>query len=427
MIEVKRTDALDGSSTMGASRAIGKEGIGFKWQVAIFIAALIAIFSRLPGALLHPQFFAEDGWVWYEQAYNLHWLRSLEIAQAGCLYIFPRLVAGISLLFAMQWAPLIMNFAGAAIQALPANALLSRRCASWGPLPVRILMAVLYVAIPDAPEIHIVLTNAVWHLALLQALLALSAPPLSWRGRASDIILFGIGGATGPFSILLLPPLVAYWWLRRQRWTLVVLTLMFAGALIQGLSILHTVRSSAPLGATPLRLLRIIAGSIFIDSMVGSGGPNLRIPLLVVAAVGGLFILVWGWRSAPLAVRLYIVFVIIVLMATLRDPLLLPSNTPRWEMLANAMGIRYWFLPSLMFLWCGLWCASAGRSRLARLAGLGVLLLVPVGVVRKWIYPPWPESQFSAEAAHFKSLKTGEHMNFPVYDPGGRTMELIKR
>ena len=109
--------------------------IGFGWQVAIFIAALTAIVSRLPGALLHPQFFAEDGWVWYEQAYNLHWLRSLGIAQAGCLYIFPRLVAGISLLFPMQWAPLIMNFAGTrdpgASGELPC---LSRRCSTLGDL-----------------------------------------------------------------------------------------------------------------------------------------------------------------------------------------------------------------------------------------------------------------------------------------------------
>jgi hypothetical protein len=405
-----------------------QEGIGFAWQVAIFIAALFAIFTRLPGALLHPQFFAEDGWVWYEQAYNLHWLRSLGIAQAGYMQTLPRLVAGVALLFPLQWAPLIMNIAGALVQALPVPALLSRRCTPWGPMPVRILMAALYIAIPDAPEIHVVLTNAMWHLALLQALLAFSLPPESWRGRISDIILFGIGGISGPFCILLLPVVLAYWWFRRQRWTLVVLALMLAGSLIQVLSILQTVkRPGAPLGVTAARLLRIIAGSIFIDSIVGTGGPNLRIPLLLVAAVAGLAILLWGWRSAPLAGRLFIVFAIVVLVAELRDPLLLPGNTPRWEVLANAMGIRYWFLPSLMFLWCAAWCVSQGKSSLARFAGLGVLLLLPIGIARKWTYPPWPKSQFSAEVEHFKSLKTGEHMTFSVYDPGGRTMELIKR
>jgi hypothetical protein len=429
MSEVKRSDALDGSRTMGAWRALGaQEGISFKWQVVIFVAALIAIFTRLPDALLDPQFFAEDGWVWYEQAYNLHWLRSLEIAQAGYMQTFPRLVTGVALLFPMQWAPLIMNLAGAVVQALPVSALLSRRCVPWGPLPVRMLIAALYIAIPDAPEIHVVLTNAMWHLALLQALLAFSLPPLSWRGRVSDILLFAIGGLSGPFCILLLPAVAAYWWFRRQRWTLVVLALMFAAALIQVLSILHTVkRPGAPLGVSAVRLLRIIAGNIFIDSMVGTGGPNLRLPLLVVAAIAGLAILVWGWRSATFAGRLYLVFATVVLMASLRDPLLLPGDTPRWEVLANAMGMRYWFLPSLMFLWCAAWCVAAGKSSLIRFAGLGVLLLMTIGVVRKWTYPPWPKSQFSSEVEHFNSLKTGEHMVFSIYDPGGRTMELIKR
>jgi hypothetical protein len=197
-----------------------QEGLSFGWQVLVFVAALVAIFSRRPGALLHPQFFAEDGWVWYQQAYNLHWFRSLQITQAGYLRTLPRLVAGVALLFPMQWAPLIMNLSGAVVQVLPVTALLSRRCTTWGPLPVRMLMAVIYIAIPNAPEVHIVLTNAMWHLAVLQALLAFSAPPFGWRGRVSDLILFAVGSVSGPFSMLLLPPVAAYYWIRRQHWTL---------------------------------------------------------------------------------------------------------------------------------------------------------------------------------------------------------------
>ena len=404
------------------------EGIGFGWQAAVFLAALVAVFSRLPGAFLHPQFFAEDGWVWYQQAYNLHWLRSLGIAQAGYLQTFPRLVTGVALLFPMQWAPLITSLAGAVIQVLPVTALLSRRCAPWGPLRVRILMAALYLAIPDAPEVHIVLTNAMWHLAVLQALLAFSLPPLSWRGRVSDVLLFAIGAISGPFCLLLLPCIAAWWWVRRERWTLSVMGITLLGSATQVLTILHSARArQAPLGVTPLRLLRIMAGSIFVDSMTGTGGPYLRISLLIVAAIGGLTIMVWGWRSAPLAGRLYIFFAILVLIACLRDPLLLPGTTPRWEVLANATGIRYWFLPSLMFLWSAAWCASGGESRLVRFAGLAILLLTLVGVYREWSYPSWPASHWRADVARFQSLKPGEHMIFQVYDPGGRPMELIKR
>jgi hypothetical protein len=404
-----------------------QQGIGFGLQAAIFLAGLIAVFTRLPGALLHAQFFAEDGWVWYQQAYNLHWLRSLAIAQAGYLQTLPRLVAGVTLLVPMQCAPLIMNLAGAVIQVLPVTALLSRRCTSWGPLPVRMLMAALYIAIPNAPEIHIVLTNAMWHLAVLQALIAFSVPPLSWRGRVCDILLFAIGSISGPFSILLLPLVLAYWWIRRYRWTLVVLGIMFAGVVIQVLTLLHSVRSpGAPLGVTAVRFLRIVAGNIFTNSMIGSGGAYMRIPLLLIAAAGGLAVLVWAWRSAPLAFRLYIAFAIFALMASLRDPLLLGNTIPRWEVLGNVAGIRYWFLPSLMFLWSAAWCAWGG-SRLSRYAGLGVLLLTSIGVVREWVYPPWPASHFKADVERFQALKPGEHMSFSVYDPGGRTMELVKR
>jgi hypothetical protein len=418
------------STALSIGRTLERQGgLGFRWQAAVFLAALLAVFTRRPGALLHPQFFAEDGWVWYQQAYNLHWFRALGITHGGYLQTLPRLVAGLALLFPMQWAPLVMNVAGVVIQILPVTALLSRRCAPWGPMPVRMLMAALYLAVPNAPEVHVVITNAMWHLALLQVLLALSLPPLSWIGRLVDITVFTVGGMSGPFCLLLLPCVAAYWWIRRQRWTLAVLGIMLLSAIVQVLSFLHSVRNpvATPLGANLLSLLRIIAGNIFVDSMTGSGGPYLPVPLLLLAAIGGFAVLFWGWRSGPLPGRLAIVFAVLILAASLKDPLLLASNTPRWEVLANTTGIRYWFLPSLMFLWSAAWCASGGRSLPVRYAGIAVLLLTLIGIGRKWTYPPWPEANFRADTERFQSLKTGDHMLFTLYDPGGRKMELIKK
>jgi hypothetical protein len=404
-----------------------QEGLSFGWQVLVFLAALAAVFSRLPGTLLHPQFFAEDGWVWYQQAYNLGWLRPLLITQAGCLQTLPRLVASVTLLFPMQWAPLIMNLSGAVAQVLPVTALLSRRCTTWGPLPVRMLMGMIYIAIPNAPEVHIVLTNAMWHLAVLQALLALSVPPLGWRGRMSDIILFAVGSVSGPLTMLLLPSVASYYWIRRQRWTLTILSIMSLGISIQIFSLVRSVRHASlpPLGATPVTLLRIVAGRVFFDSMIGSGDSHLNIPILMLVAVGGFVVFALGWRGAPLAVRLYAVFALIALAASLKDPLLL-GNRPRWEVLADVAGIRYWFLPSLMFLWLAAWAACGGRTRLVRCTGSAVLLLTMVGVLREWTYPPWPDSHFQEDVDRFNTLKPGEHMTFSVYDPASRKMELIK-
>jgi hypothetical protein len=405
-----------------------RDGLSVRGQFLVFAIAVAAIFSRQPDLLLHAQFFAEDGWVWYQQAYNLHWLPSLGMPQAGYMQTLPRLVAGLTLLFPMRWAPLIMSLTGTVVQALPVNALLSPRCSSWGDLRMRMLMGAVYLAIPDAPEIHVVLTNAMWHFALLQAIVALSLPPLAWRGRLCDLLLFALGSLTGPFCLLLLPVVAVYWWIRRQRWTLAVMAVLVLGAITQIIVMLHAVRSTgSPLGVTAMRLLRILAGSIFIDSMMGTGGPNLRVSLLLLAAIGGLAIVLYGLMSASLPLRLCSLFATLVLVASLRDPLLLPSPDPRWETLARAMGIRYWFFPSLMFLWLAISCAFAGKVRVMRAAGIAVLLLTLAGVERKWSYPAWPRSQFSIDVERFQGLKSGEHMRFVVYDPGGRTMELIKR
>jgi hypothetical protein len=405
-----------------------QEGIDWQWQTVVFAATLIAIFSRLPDALLHPQFFAEDGWVWYQQAYNLGWLRAVSITQAGCVQMLPRLVAGVTLLFPMQWAPFIMNLSGAVVQALPVTALLSQRCTPWGPLPLRMLMALLYIAIPNAPEVHIVLTNAMWHLAVLQVLLAFSRPPLSWRARLADSILFAIGALSGPFCLLLILPVAGYYWLRRQSWTLVILGILSLGAVIQVFSLSHSLRNPAsqPVGVTARSLLRIVAGNIFVNSMIGSGGGYLPVWLLVIAGVCGVAVLVWGWRYAPLPLRLFFIFTIFALAASLRDPII-TGRTSRWEELAEVAGIRYWFLPSLMFLWAALWCAWGGKPLVVRYAGLLVLLLTTIGVVRKWPYPPLlPETHFSADVKRFRSLKAGEHMLFSVHDPDDRKMELVK-
>ena len=40
------------------------------FQTIIWLAAFLMIFSRRPDAILHAQFFAEDGKAWYADAYQ---------------------------------------------------------------------------------------------------------------------------------------------------------------------------------------------------------------------------------------------------------------------------------------------------------------------------------------------------------------------
>ena len=44
------------------------------WQQGIlFLLACAVIVSRRPEAIFHAQFYAEDGHVWFADAYNLGW------------------------------------------------------------------------------------------------------------------------------------------------------------------------------------------------------------------------------------------------------------------------------------------------------------------------------------------------------------------
>jgi hypothetical protein len=126
------------------------EGLTASSQCWVFLLVLAALLTRRPGLFLHAEFYAEDGRVWFAQAYNAGWLHSLTLPEGGYLNTLQRLVAGIALLVPFRWAPLVMAIAGLLLQALPVTLLLSARCRSWGPLFLRCVFAVIYVVLPNS-------------------------------------------------------------------------------------------------------------------------------------------------------------------------------------------------------------------------------------------------------------------------------------
>src|SRR3954467_4485450 len=95
-------------------------------QLVIFAIALLIVCSRRPDALAIPQFYAEDGTVFYSEAYSLG-LHALVLPRSGYFHTVPRLVVLFDQLFPLVWAPLIVSLAAMAIQILPVNVFLSSR------------------------------------------------------------------------------------------------------------------------------------------------------------------------------------------------------------------------------------------------------------------------------------------------------------
>src|SRR5438105_8006270 len=146
-------------------------------HVLIFLIAFGLFLSRRPDAILNAQFFAEDGRIWYQHAYQ-YGLKCLLIPDGGYLHTVSRLIALVSLLVPLAYAPLLMNLCAMALQILPINFFLFSRFSSID-LRLRFCCAALYVGLPNSAEIDANITTLQWHLALLAMIVLLAKPMAS--------------------------------------------------------------------------------------------------------------------------------------------------------------------------------------------------------------------------------------------------------
>jgi hypothetical protein len=410
-----------------------RDGLSFGWQLVVFGVVAVALFSRSPSLLTHAQFYAEDGEIWFAQAYNTGWLHSLLLPQAGYLNTMPRLGAGLALLFPFGWTPTVMAIVGLLIQSLPVTILLSSRCRNWAPLTTRMVLAAIYVAIPNAREIHIVATNTMWHLALAAVLVVFAIPPRTWYERLLDSLLVLVSALSGPFCIVLAPLVFLFWWWRRQPWTLAMFTLTSIGALTQISLVLHdTHRVQGPLDAHLGTFLRMLAGNIFACALIGSHSfTKTPMALIVLAALGGLGICLYCLRFAGLEWKLFLLYCAAVFAASLRNPLVLrdpfmAGAQPAWDILLDDPSARYWFFPMLAFVWSAVWCALYARERLFKIAGAFIFLTMSIGIVRNWTYGGYSDEHFAVSVQRMRDAKPGDHVIVPL-PPGGWQMDLVKK
>ncbi len=409
-----------------------RTGLAPLWLAAAFILSAALIVLRDPSLFTNPQFWAEDGKVWYAQAYNGGWLHSLTMPLGGYLNTLQRLAAGLALLVPFRWAPLPMGLVGLVCEALPVPILLSPRCRNWAPLPLRILFAAVYIGIPDAREIHILCTNAHWHLAVSEVLLAFAAAPRSLFGKVFDICLFLLAGFCGPFGVLLLPFLFLFWLIRRQRWSLLTGGLLSIGVIVQIflLRTFHETRHVRPLGASLAMFLRILGGDVYLAALRGSFAYGKTQPLFVcaIAAVIGLAISIYCFRFASLEVRLFFLYCAAIFAASMRSPLLPTTSLPLWDFMLSASSIRYWFFPSLIFLFSILWCMIYARNAIMKWTAVALAVILLQGIYRDWRIAPLVDMHFAQQAAIFQAAPPGTHVSIPLNPPTGEWhVDLTKK
>jgi hypothetical protein len=396
-------------------------------------AGLLLIVSRQPHVVINPQLWAEDGKVWFLDAYRYGPLRPLLWSDGGYLNTFQRLAGAAGLLVPIPLLPLFFSVVSLLVQVLPVAFLASNRLEPiyrrrW----VRLVAGFVYLALPGTSGIGTNITGTEWHLAFLACLVVIAPRPkqLSWQSFDAATIL--LSGLSGPFCVFLLPAALTLAWRRgsRSQWSLAGLLLALSAVQLAVLAVNLPLQHSDLLTAvhvTPIVGIRLVAlrmlmvpvlGTRLAFFLAGQGGAVVAAVIVAVAAtLTGLAL-----RQARLEERLLMVFGLLSLGAAL------VLERRLWgPMLHSTAAHRYWFFP--MLTWLLVLAVLTFRTRwhlvspvCAAILAVSLLVAVP----SDWAYPSLPNQHFQHSATEFRLAGPGQSVKF-VENPPGWSFVLTKK
>ena len=419
------------------------------WVLAIGVTSTLLVLRR-PDAVFHAQLWAEDGVVWFADAYNHGGLRALLFARDGYLQVFPRLVAAIALWVPLVRVPLVFNLIALAVEALPPLFLVSSRMRNVGSLPLRCVLALLYLFVPDSTEVHAIITDSQSQLAVLACLVLIAEAPRSWPGRIFDVTVLAMCALTTPMGMLLLAVALARTVLpilvgrgekssasgRETSWRWIQLSVLGVCAVLQGLTLLTTAgaRLNTILGASTGKFVRIVAGQIVLPVFQGSNrldrmssDPARVTALAVLVTSISALVVLYALLHGSLELRCFLFFALLVLAAALTFPTVEPVYY-QWDVfLVPEWGMRYWYIPKLAVMVALIWLLGRGRPLAIRLTAAGLTCIMAFALVTHWRYPAFPDFHFDSYVRMFEQLPPGATGQFRLNPGGPWIMKLVKR
>ncbi len=201
---------LDTQITNGSTDYVFSQGQYMKRTHSYFFVLILSaliIFLRKSDSILNPQFWAEDGTVFFADQFNCG-VSSLIKPYVGYLHLVPRLIALLThLTGAITFAPLIYNLSSFAITIFVISQVFSPRLDLNG----KPILALSLVLVPlRSSEVLLTITNLQWILSVLLVVVILKELPDAKYGsvivqQVSDVVIVVLCGLTGPFIVFLLP------------------------------------------------------------------------------------------------------------------------------------------------------------------------------------------------------------------------------
>ncbi|WP_088892088.1 hypothetical protein [Leptolyngbya ohadii] len=322
----------------------------------VLAIAAIVLAIRKTGALLNPQFWAEDGPIFFLQQYEEGAIAIFK-PYAGYLLLIPRLVALFAdTFFSYAAVPLVYNLASLILTLIVAASVFSPRFQ----VRYKPLFALAIVLVPlYSNEVFLNITNVQWILALLPLIVLLKEEPDRSYGNvqvqwAIDIAAIVLCGLTGPFIVLMMPLFIWRRFVDRSHYRRIALLAVVSVSLIQILFIVSD-SGGGQEGSTLLSLIgniprqmNILGYRVFAGLFIGIKAPySLSRYFFVLYLILVFVMLRYAVPKKNYLIPFCLIFQALILLAAFAKfgdgvSVLIPVGDH---------GIRYFYIPYVMLTW----------------------------------------------------------------------------
>ena len=412
--------------------------------VSIFFLCFLVMALRRPDIILNAQFWAEDGRVWFAEAYNHGVLASLLKPQNGYFQTISRLVLGFATFFPLEYVPIISNICALFFRAILIVFLFSSRF-SWVGIFAKISILIYFLLMPGLDEVHANITNTHWYLALYLLMIIVADDASTGFWKIHDMLFLILSSLSGPFVLFIVPCLIYKYYyqlsidkeLRVKPFLdklsnpfFILLFLLMVVQLLAVLSITEGDRSLTRLGASYTLFVHIVVSRIFTGFISPSFGAwlwqhDIFSFIIFIVCIGIIFSVCFNkteWRA-----RVIVIFSSLMLAAALYKPML-SLSLPQWSLLESFdSGGRYFIITNLC--WCSLlifFIQKYFRKYSRILFTLFFIGFMAISVSYFKI-KPLPESHYAESISVFRNLQQGEKMDIPIAPGSTWFMTLIHK
>lgn len=356
------------------------------------------VFVRKPDAFLNPQFWAEDGSIFFARQVVLGARAHLE-PYAGTFNEVPRLVASAAALLPHLYAPALYNLAALLVLVALVLKLYSPRlglpCGRSCGLPFA--LAVVLVPHPGG-EVFVCLANVQWILALFLLVVVLQRSATTRAEAAGDAVLVLLAGLTGPFVLFTLPLLGWKLWRHHSRLDLPVVCTALGTAAVQLWALLHSSIEAPPsIPSAPGMWARLLGqrliGILFLGPQIAYRSSPVLLAIAGLLVLGGIL---WSLRRNPETLEraaLALVFAAVVVAASFAKFAAAPGLLLPW-----GNGARYFFIPGVAVAWCLLLVLTTRQGAPRLLASAALLSILAASFLSGFRSPPFEDRRWAEQA-----------------------------